>query len=104
MPTAQRDRGNRERHVVLQNLDDQIRDCMQRARECAERANGVVDPKERAEWLMLQARYVKLVRRIAEAKRDREQDEQATRQAGRRSPKCFQSRQMSLNGSSDVAV
>jgi hypothetical protein len=50
------------------------------------------------------ARYVKLVRRIAEAKRDREQDEQATRQAGRRSPKCFQSRQMSLNGSSDVAV
>jgi len=39
---------------VLQNLDDQIRDCMQRARECAERANGVVDPKERAEWLMLQ--------------------------------------------------
>jgi CheY-like chemotaxis protein len=63
---------------MLQNLDDQVRDCMQRARECAERANGVVDPKERAEWLMLQARYVKLVRHIAEAKRAREHDEQAT--------------------------
>jgi hypothetical protein len=89
---------------MLQNLDDQVRDCMQRARDCAERANGVVDPKERAEWLMLQARYVELVRRIAEAKRAREQDEQATRQAGRRSPTCFQSRQTSLNGPSDIAV
>jgi hypothetical protein len=89
---------------MLQNLDDQVRDCMQRARGCAERANGVVDPKERAEWLMLQARYVKLVRHIAEAKRAREQDEQTTRQAGRRPLKCVQSRQMSLNGSSDMAV
>jgi hypothetical protein len=65
--------GNGEKHVTLQNLDDQVRDCMQRAKDCAERANGVVDPKERADWLMLQMRYVKLVRHIAEASRSHEQ-------------------------------
>ena len=54
---------------MLQNLNDQVRDCMRRAAAFAERANGVVDPQERAEWLSLHARYLKLVRDIAEAKR-----------------------------------
>lgn len=42
---------------MLQNLDDQVRDCLHRAAECAERANEVTDPRERNEWLVLHGRY-----------------------------------------------
>jgi hypothetical protein len=42
---------------------------MHRAANFAERANGVVDLQERAEWLSLHVRYLELVRDIAEAKR-----------------------------------
>jgi hypothetical protein len=40
-----------KRGGMLQNLDDQVRDCIQRAAECAELANVVSDPRKRDEWL-----------------------------------------------------
>ena len=49
---------------MLQNLDDQVRDCLERARECADQAKETRNPDERKEWLAMEARYLKLVRSI----------------------------------------
>jgi hypothetical protein len=49
---------------MLQNLDDQVSDCRQRAAECAEQAREVVSPRERDEWLSLHNRYLALARGI----------------------------------------
>jgi uncharacterized alpha-E superfamily protein len=54
---------------VPQNLDDQVRDCMQRAAECAEQAREVIDPRERADWLVLHNRYLTLARGIQTKRR-----------------------------------
>ena len=48
---------------MLQNLDDQVRDCKQRAAECAEQAR-IVNPRERDEWLSLHDRYLALAREL----------------------------------------
>jgi hypothetical protein len=57
---------------MLQNLDDQVRDCMQRAADRAEQANTVIDPRERAEWLSLRDRYLILANSIETKHRDAE--------------------------------
>jgi hypothetical protein len=49
---------------MLQNLDDQVRDCLERARECADRAKATRNPNERKEWLAIEARYLSLVQSI----------------------------------------
>jgi hypothetical protein len=54
---------------MLQNLDDQVRDCMQRAADCAEYADQVSDPRERADWLALRRRYLALARGIETTRR-----------------------------------
>jgi hypothetical protein len=54
---------------MLQNLSDQLRDCLQCAADCAMRANEVNDLRERENWLSLHSRYLELARGIAEAKR-----------------------------------
>jgi hypothetical protein len=56
---------------LLQNIDDQVRDCVQQAADCAERANEVIDPRERADWLSLHGRYLALARGIATSRRHR---------------------------------
>jgi hypothetical protein len=43
---------------MLQNLDDQARDCVKRAADCAEHAKEVANPRERDEWLALKSRYL----------------------------------------------
>jgi hypothetical protein len=54
-----------------QNIDDQVRDCVQQAADCAERANEVIDPRERADWLSLHGRYLALARGIETSRRRR---------------------------------
>jgi hypothetical protein len=54
---------------LLQNIDDQVRDCVQQATDCAERANEVIDPRERADWLSLHSRYLALARGIETSRR-----------------------------------
>lgn len=54
---------------MLQNIDDQVRDCVQRAAACAERANEVIDPRERKDWLSLQERYLALASGIERSQR-----------------------------------
>jgi hypothetical protein len=54
-----------------QNIDDQVRDCVQQAADCAERANEVIDPGERADWLSLHGRYLALARGIETSRRHR---------------------------------
>jgi hypothetical protein len=49
---------------MLQNLDDQVRDCLRRAADCAEQARKVIDPRERASWLSLYSRYLALAHGI----------------------------------------
>lgn len=46
---------------MLHNLNDQVRDCLERAAECAELANDRTRiPYEREEWLSLHCRYLAL--------------------------------------------
>lgn len=49
---------------MLQNLDDQARDCVKRAADCAEHAKGVASPRERNEWLALKSRYLAIAKGI----------------------------------------
>jgi hypothetical protein len=51
-----------------QTLDDQLRDCLQCATDCAKRANEVTDLREREDWLSLHTRYLELARGIAHGK------------------------------------
>ena len=49
---------------MLQTLDDQVRDCMNRAADCAEQAKEVADPRQRDEWLALKGRYLAIAQGI----------------------------------------
>lgn len=60
-----------KRQVMLQNLDDQVRDCMQRAADCAKQADEVIDPRQRADWLSLRGRYLALAQGIESKRRKR---------------------------------
>jgi len=54
---------------MLHSLDDQLRDCLQRAADCAEQASEVIDPRERSEWLSLRSRYLALAHGIERRQR-----------------------------------
>ena len=49
---------------MLQNLDDQARDCVKRAADCAEHAKEVANLRERDEWLALKNRYLAIAEGI----------------------------------------
>lgn len=49
---------------MLQNLDDQARDCVKRAADCAEQAKEVANLRERDEWLALKNRYLAIAEGI----------------------------------------
>lgn len=54
---------------MLRTLDDQVRDCLRLAADCAEQARDVVDPRDRDEWLSLRTRYLALARGIERRQR-----------------------------------
>ena len=56
---------------MLQNLEDQVRECRQRAADCAVQAREVVNPRERDEWLSLHKRNLALAHGIENRQRDR---------------------------------
>ena len=47
---------------MLQNLDDQARDCLKRAADCTEHAKEVANLRERDEWLALKNRYLAIAK------------------------------------------
>jgi hypothetical protein len=49
---------------MLQNLDDQIRDCRKRAADCHKRATAAMNERERQDWLSLEKRYLNLARSV----------------------------------------
>jgi hypothetical protein len=55
---------------MLQNLDDQVSDCRQRASACVEQANEASDPRQRADWLALEGRYLAIARGIETKRSD----------------------------------
>jgi hypothetical protein len=63
---------------MLANLDQQVRDAYQHARECAERARAAKDLRERTEWMILEKRYLTLARGIEFAERGRRFKQQET--------------------------
>ena len=55
--------------VVLNNLSEQIRDCLQHAEECARRAAAQTDPALRDDFLRLEKRWLELARSMEFAER-----------------------------------
>jgi len=49
---------------MLQNLDDQIRDCVHHAAQCAECARKTRSAREREHWLALEKRYLSMAQSI----------------------------------------
>jgi hypothetical protein len=49
---------------MLRDLDDQSRDCRERAADCAKRATAAMNERERQDWLSLEERYLNLARSI----------------------------------------
>jgi hypothetical protein len=49
---------------MLQNLNDQISDCLQRAADCAQRAKAAKNPRERKDWQELEERYLRLANSV----------------------------------------
>jgi hypothetical protein len=54
---------------MLQNLDQQIRDCLQRAADCAERAKAATNERDRKDWLDVEASYLRLAHSVEFARR-----------------------------------
>jgi hypothetical protein len=48
--------------VVLNNLSEQIRDCLQHAEDCARKAAAQSDPVLRKDFLLLEKRWLGLAR------------------------------------------
>lgn len=77
-----------EGQKLLQNLDDQVRDCMQHAADCAERARAAKNPRERKDWQDLEARYLTLARSVELTRRiDRFSNEARKSEEGHRDPR-----------------
>ena len=55
---------------MLQNLDNQIRDCLEHAADCAERAEKATNAREREDWHALEERYLSFVRGIEFSRRN----------------------------------
>jgi hypothetical protein len=49
---------------MLQDLDDQIRDCREHAADCAKRATATMNKRERQDWLSLEKKYLNLARSV----------------------------------------
>jgi len=49
---------------VLNNLSEQIRDCLQHAEDCARKAAAQTDPGLREDFLRLEKRWLELARSI----------------------------------------
>ena len=47
---------------MLQNLSQQVRDCLQRAEDCAHRAKIEPDPNLQRDFLMMERRWLSLAR------------------------------------------
>jgi hypothetical protein len=47
---------------MLQNLSEQVRECLQRAEECAQQAKLQCDPKLAGDYLDLERRWLSLAR------------------------------------------
>jgi hypothetical protein len=47
---------------MLQNLSEQVRECLRRAEECAQQAKHQCDPKLAGDYLDLERRWLKLAR------------------------------------------
>ena len=47
---------------MLENLSDQVRNCLRRAEECARKAEPQSDPELRQDFLAMEARWLKLAR------------------------------------------
>ena len=54
---------------VLNNLSEQIRDCLEHAEECARRAAAQTDPALRDDFLRLEKRWLELARSMEFAER-----------------------------------
>jgi hypothetical protein len=55
--------------VVLNNLSEQIRDCLQHAEDCARKAAVQTDPRLREDFLRLEKRWLDLARSMEFAER-----------------------------------
>jgi hypothetical protein len=55
--------------VVLNNLSEQIRDCLQHAEDCASKAAAQSDPGLRNDFLRLEKRWLDLARSMEFAER-----------------------------------
>ena len=67
--------------VVLNNLSEQIRDCLQHAEECARRAAAQTDPALRDDFLRLEKRWLELARSMEFAERLTDFSKEAKRNA-----------------------
>jgi hypothetical protein len=47
---------------VLNNLSEQIRDCLRHAEECAQKAAAQTDPGLRDDWLRFERRWLEMAR------------------------------------------
>ena len=47
---------------MLQNLSEQVRECLRRAEECAQQAKHQCDPKLAGDYLDLEQRWLRLAR------------------------------------------
>jgi hypothetical protein len=54
---------------MLQSLNQQIRDCLQRAADCAEQAKAGTNERDRKDWLDIEASYLRVARSIELANR-----------------------------------
>ena len=63
------DEQNGSGRVVLNNLSDQIRDCLQHAEGCARKAAAQTDPALRDDFLRLEKRWLELARSMDFAER-----------------------------------
>jgi hypothetical protein len=55
--------------VVLNNLSEQIRDCLQHAEDCARKAGAQTNPTLRDDFLRLEKRWLDLARSMEFAER-----------------------------------
>jgi hypothetical protein len=69
---------------MLQSLNQQIRDCLQRAVDCAEQAKAATNERDRKDWLDIEASYLRLVRSIELANQAERYSNEAARTLYRR--------------------
>ena len=53
---------SRARAAVLNNLSEQVRDCLQHAEDCGRKAAAQTDPELRDDFLRLEKRWLELAR------------------------------------------